>query len=197
MGVSSSSFLSNLLPFWEWSPVISEKHNSKIIWHNVSQVLVRVLIRERVWGQYISAFSRWSLWVIDFIFIGICVEVISCRAPVILLRSNARGTHRQHSNSIMFSHGTITAHTTEDSFVLFSCNRFLFKNQTLVWKLVAWITLFWSSTFQTRALVNTVMAHKNSNFLARWDVVRFSRTLSYGVSPFKRPCGSFLGNCFM
>lgn len=97
------SFLSSRSVLWEWTPIVSEKHNSKNIWHHLSHVLVRVLRKESVWGQNISAFSRWSLWVIDFVFMGISVEVISCWAPVILLRSNARETHRQHSSSIMLA----------------------------------------------------------------------------------------------
>lgn len=124
------SFLFTRSALWEWTPVVSEKRNSKNIWHKLSHVLVRVRRKESVWGQYISAFSRWSLWVIDFVFMGISVEVISCRAPVILLRSNARGTRRQHSNSIMFAMESSllcenTSNTIEDIFVLFSCNRLL------------------------------------------------------------------------
>lgn len=121
-----------ILPSENELPVVSEKHNSKNIWHNLSHVLVRVLRKESVWGQYISAFSRWSLWVIDFVFMGISMEVISCRAPVILLRSNARGTRRQHSNSIMFAMEPSLLcenNTIEDSFLLFSCNRLLVKTR--------------------------------------------------------------------
>jgi len=63
---------------------------------------------------------------------GISVEVISCRALVFLLRSNARETRRQHSNSIMFAMEPSLLcenNTIEDSFALFSCNRLLVKTR--------------------------------------------------------------------
>ena len=125
----SSSFYSHSA-LGEWTPVITEKYNRKNIWRSIFHVLVRVLRKEIGWGQYVSTFSRWSLWVIDFVFIGICVEVVSCRAPVILLRSNARGRRRQHSQSIMPS---VDPSLLCENKAIFLCKKLMVTMETDCW----------------------------------------------------------------
>jgi hypothetical protein len=132
ISLSPSSYSHSALG--EWTPVITGKYNRKNIWRSIFHLLVRVLRKEIVWGQYVSTFSRWSLWVIDFVFIGICVEVVSCRAPVILLRSDARGKRRQHSKSVMPS---VDPSLLCENKAIFLCKKLMVKHETLLWKLTA------------------------------------------------------------